>query len=359
MAFPGIASSKASRQTVPEYAPIQAILVSEELFLYDYHGAELATAITDAGAELWVATATSTKPHVVKALLHKSGVSSVALSHMGSLTLPHDNIWLRDFGPIAVQDMEPAGPVLKLIDLRYDDALPLSDKLPKELGRQLKIPVESLNIFVDGGNFLVAKDLCITSGPVEGSGTKELEPGTAALKSDHAATLGCREVLVLKNPPHAHIDMWAKVVDDRRILVNELTEKTLSVARTTGLLPQAQLIKESLDRMAAELGKHLDVIRVPMPLPYRGVFRTYTNSILVNGRAIIPSFKRFGWNYDDYPDVALTAYYETAVVKAYESVGLKPQLINADGMIFNGGAFHCVTVSLPKPFSYQSPLKGI
>jgi agmatine/peptidylarginine deiminase len=212
--------------------------------------------------------------------------------------------------------------------------------------------------YVDGGNLLVAGDVCVTTGPVGGTPKIPLDPSRPGLTKATGAALGCREVIVLDSPPHAHIDMWAKAVSDREILVSTVTEKTLSVARSSGSLHEAILIKDALNRMAHELAKTFTVTRIPLPLPYRGVFRTYTNAILVNGTAVVPRYVRFGWNYDDYPDKALEPYYEAEAAKAYAAAGFKPRFINADGMIFNGGAFHCVTVALPKPNGQPSPQKG-
>jgi agmatine/peptidylarginine deiminase len=106
-------------------------------------------------------------------------------------------------------------------------------------------------------------------------------------------------------------------------------------------------IKARLDELAVILSAHFKVKRLPMPLPYRGVFRTYANSLLVNNTAIVPRYHRYGWNYDDYPDAALAADYESKVAAIYREFGYDTRFVNADGLIFNGGAFHCVALQIP------------
>lgn len=84
-----------------------------------------------------------------------------------------------------------------------------------------------------------------------------------------------------------------------------------------------------------------------MPLPYRGAYRTFANAVLVNGTAIVPRFKHFGWKYDEYPDQKLEASYEAKTKKFYEKYGYRVSFVTADELIYNGGGFHCVTLQLP------------
>lgn len=335
---------------------MQSVLLSEDLFNYEYRAPELVAAIRDAGAKVLIATPVARTAADFRSLLEKWGVQTKDRKDTTALHLPHDNIWLRDYAPIPLVATTAGTPKLGLVDLRYDSGSKMNDTLPVALGAELKAPVVPVPVFLDGGNFLVAGDLCITSMPGPEGATTELQPGPLALKRDHAAALGCRDVLVLVDPPHVHLDMWAKVVSDRKILVNEIDAATMRIASERGSDYPASQLKQALDRMATELAKHLEVVRIPMPLPYRSVFRTYTNSLLINGHAIVPSFARFGWGYDDYPDAALLPDLEKQVAQVYETLGFHVRRINADGMIYNGGAFHCVTATLPKLDS--NPSKG-
>lgn len=346
-ASPGVADSKPTVRSVPEYAPVQSVILSEDLFNYEYRAVELATALVEAGAEVIVATPVERSAAEFERLTKKWDLPANARSQVRPLHLPHDNIWIRDYAPIPLVADAGTGPKLGLADLRVDGSSKANDAVPVALGKLLGAPVVQVPVFLDGGNFLVAGDLCITTnvGPDE---TIELQAGPLALKKEHGKALGCREVLVLNDPPHPHLDMWAKVVGERKILVNEIDPATMRLATELGSDYPTNLLRDSLDRMAAELSLHLEVVRIPMPLPYRGVFRTYTNSLLVNGLAVVPYFRKFGWGYDEYPDAAQLPGMERRVSQVYETLGFRVRLINADGMIYNGGAFHCVTSTLPK-----------
>lgn len=348
------AKPSAARHPIPEYGPVQAVVLAEDLFQYDYQAAELVEGILAAGAEVWVATPeTSGIARTRRAL--KTKLKKPALDRISVMVLPHRNIWLRDAGPLSVVREGPKGADLLFADLLYDVGQGADDALPRALGAKVQAPVETIDVAIDGGNFLVAGDLCLTSGPVAGNPPVP----NSTLSATQAMALGCRDVLVIQDPPHTHLDMWAKVVDDRRILVNEITDKTLAVAQASGFGPETKELKVALDRVAGVLASRLEVIRIPMPIPFRGVFRTYANALLLNGHALVPTYKSYGWNYAAYPDQTLAGYYEDAVVKAYRRAGFAPRLINADGMIFNGGAFHCVSISLPRPFSQPSSTKGM
>jgi agmatine/peptidylarginine deiminase len=199
-------------------------------------------------------------------------------------------------------------------------------------------------------------DTCFTSAPAPpGIATKsqlqgELEAGPRAFAAKHAQDVGCRKVVVLDDPPHEHLDMWMKVVADGKILVNELDEPTIGRARAMfGQVPEdVRKLKDRLDELAKTLAEHAEVTRLPMPLPYRHVFRTYANALLVNGTALIPSYERFGWSYDDYPDAALKEHFETRAAEVYARHGFRTRFVRADGLVYNGGAFHCVMLQLPK-----------
>ena len=312
---------------IPEYAPTATVLLSADLFAADYHAKELVEAIVAAGAKVAVATNAPQSDAELAMALRAHGIRSSAM--VNSLHVPHGNIWMRDYAPLVAISTQQE---LHFFDPIYDDpATKLNDRVPQELGQLLSVPVTTLALALDGGNFLTNGDLCFSSS-TDVPASKDRALGSLA-------NMGCRETIVFTAPPHAHLDMWAKIVNDHQVLVNELDEHTMAIAhRIYGHIPpELQQLHDSLDQKAVEWSHYLEVKRLPMPLPYRGAFRTYSNSV-----------QRFGWNYDSYPDAELASYYAKKVRRIYESLGFSVQTVNADGLIYNGGAFHCVTAQLPK-----------
>ena len=250
---------------------------------------------------------------------------------------------LQDYGPLVIADPNNHNARLKFASFRYEDpASELNNRFPSLMADKFNFESFSSPLVLDGGNFLAAGDFCFTS-------TQDLPKTEEVNVEPYLAKLGCRRTVVIKQAPHAHLDMWVKLVSDRQALVNELDARTLREAeRLYGHLPQELIkLRDSLDQKAAELSRFMQVTRIPMPLPYRGTFRSYANAILINHHAIVPSYSHFGWNYDEYPDAALKTDREQRVRRIYEQLGYQVEMINADGLIFNGGAFHCVTVPLP------------
>jgi agmatine/peptidylarginine deiminase len=332
-------------EPVPEYAPVQAVLLSEDLFSAGYHAPELLAAITAAKAEPWIVTAASRKTSELEAQLLEAGAKPEQLKAAAFFSIPHGNLWLRDYGPVMVREGDAPGS-LAFVDLKYDGAASVNDDFPRALGKRLAVPTSYVPALVDGGNLLTAGDFCFTSAEKKAS----LEDGPVAFAKRHGAALGCKTVLVVENPPHEHVDMWAKVVARDTVLVNELSADSLKLveAQYGHIPPDVEELKSRLDGGARQLEKAgMKVERIPMPLPYRGGFRTFANAVLVNGTAIVPSFKRFGWGYDDYPDAKLESSYEEAAKRAYERHGFRTSFVNADGLIFNGGGFHCVLLQIP------------
>ena len=340
-----VVSATPARHPVPEYAPVKAVLLSADLFEADYHAPELVKAIVDAGAEALVALPEGNDAAGLAAKLRAQGVPPAVLAHTRIVPLPHGNLWMRDYGPFPVR-VGARG--LMFADFRYSDPTSkANDEFPAAAGRFLGVPVQQVDVELDGGNFLTNGDFCFTSAddlPIR----RDANPGAEALPR-YGRRLGCRETVVVRNPPHPHLDMWAKIVDDRTVLVNQLDGAALRVAaQRTGQVPaDLRELSDTLNRKADELSRYLKVKRLPMPLPYRGTFRTFANALLVNGHAILPSYSRWGWGRDEYPDRALEAAYEARARKVYEAAGYRVAFVNADALVYNGGALRCVTSPVP------------
>lgn len=336
---------------VLETAPSQAVLLSEDLLDYEYNAPALIRAIRAAGAEAWIATnAPKADDKALRSRLAKEGLSTAELLGVRAVALPHGNIWLRDFGPLFARE----GSQLAAVDLRFEDpATKASDAFPLATAKHLGWTVTSVPLSVDGGNLLATRDYCFTSGDdlsLRGSvRTGGAAPTAETLKAFQQAT-GCAKLIEIEDPPHAHVDMWMKVVGEDTVLVNELDDETMAAARKHyGSVPaDIVALKKNLDEKARMLAKLVKVERLPMPLPYRGAFRTYANAALVNDVAITPSYERFGWNYDDYPDAAQKARYERLATAAYAKHGFAARFVRADGLTHNGGAFHCILLQIPR-----------
>ena len=198
---------------------------------------------------------------------------------------------------------------------------------------------------------------------------------------------GCTKVTIFPRMPYegtGHIDMWAKFLDNDTVMVNELRQEIVDLEWYTdeerGKVKEIQAYLEARSSDIRNLGFKL--IRIPMPAPvfsyyaytdatqkklvqYPDVFRSYTNSITVNGTAVTPRYQAIDANgglfdaatnvrigsmpiKEAYPDAALVQSYEDEARAAYESLGYRMNFVTVDNLISIGGAVHCVTMQIAK-----------
>lgn len=298
------------------------------LFEFNYHAAQLVEKIEAAGAVVEIVG---------------SEEKQVIETTRPSVVTPHSNIWIRDYGPIPVTE---DGKV-SFRGLVPNSPDPENNFFGEQLARKLAVPYLTAKIELDGGNFLTDGRKCYIAGPLEGS-----EINTAGLPTvtEMQNRLGCIDLIVITRPPHVHIDMFAKILGPDLVAVNVLDQTVLDFYRDPeGALPEElNELNDALNRSAQQFSQHLKVVRLPMPAPYKNTFRTYANAILVNGTAIIPDYELYGWNYGPYPDADLLPELKVKVAAVYHQAGFKPVFVNADGLIYNGGAFHCVSLHFPR-----------
>lgn len=310
---------------VAEFARVARVVLPAGLFEFNYHADQLADAIASAGAKVEIAGSAESDPN--------SGVT---------LTADHTNIWIRDYSPIPVI----ASGNMILRGFSYASRDPANNEFAAKLAEQIGFRFEYTNLSLEGGNFLTDGTKCYIAGPIDEHDTKVPVPSKEAVRRG----LGCADFVVIKQPPHVHIDMFAKILNPDTVAVNELDESAIELAlEPDGEVPEELLtLKNALDDAAKQFAQHLKVVRLPMPLPFKNSFRTYANAILVNGTAIIPAYHEYGWSYGPYPDATVLPEIQERAGEVYRQHGYKTVFVNADGLIYNGGAFHCVSAHVPE-----------
>lgn len=345
------------RRLVSEFEASDSIGISEDLITANYHVTSIIKGIFSAHAKVWVLTRPETNIAHIKKLLRDGGLTNRELKGVKFVPVAHGGPWLRDFGPQFL--LEFGGTPGRRISLALADPIyrdpsdPGSDLLPREMGRLLHAPVIPLSFDLDGGNLLAAGHTCLTSHM----------QGTAALGPDPINSLrdlGCKTLIDLDNAPHVHVDMWVKFVSRDLALVHELDQQTIDKAKEYfgGVPEELARLKHVLDQKANELGRYIQVKRLPLPLPHRNVFRSYANALLVNGSAIVPRYEHFGWTREQYPDQSLNREYERKVEKIYQEAGYKVVWVNGDALLYNGGGFRCASFQIPRLDSIISQGKG-
>lgn len=243
---------------------------------------------------------------------------------------PLDSIWTVDSGPFWITD---GGGNLASADLRYyfhrvnDDAIPA--KLADLMGTSTYRP----DLDLEGGNLMTdGQGMCFaTYKPAMVNLPRKL----LEIEDAMAMYLGCEKMIWLRRliaEGTGHVDMFSRILDPTTIIVGEYDP-----AEDPG---NAEILNYNAALLASETnlnGDPLDVHRIPMPSNNnRQVWRTYTNSVMVNDLVLVPTY-------------AQETTHEAQALAVYENLlpGKTVIGIDSDSIITSGGAIHCVTRTRP------------
>jgi len=339
----------------PEYAASDAVIVSLEL-MNIYEREDLVKAVMDTGVnKVWITVNRDSGQNLQSSAFSRlrqvlgtkiSKVAVVEQKDSGQVT-----VWARDWSPLGSLTEDGT---LRLLDLNYYPRRPADDATGRSFAGLTGIERISVPVYNEGGNFMTnSRGECLMSTRVTDANADVYKAGDMVLDADQIKEYyrdfaGCRSTTIFPRLPTettGHIDMWSKFVDDDTVLVGQISEETLAFA-TSGNRAMAKQIQGYLNDRAADIAElGYRVIRIPMPLPSPSLYRSYTNSLLLNGIAIIPQY--VSGNFSNYSDQTLISTYETKVRQIYEAMGYKAVFIPSDAMISSGGAVHCVTMQIP------------
>jgi len=262
---------------------------------------------------------------------------------MGRVDFVHtdfDAVWIRDYGPNFVNTLDGDR---EIVDLVYNRPRPNDDKVPWALGPALDVPVHKADLILPGGNIIfdgvggvILSDMVFDE--YHGS---DPDLTLEELKQYMADYLGVHQVIVLeqmKQDGTGHADMFCKLLNENTVIVGEYATPGDGAANNYEILNRnAELLANSVNGA----GEPFRVFRIPMP-PYRsGISYTHTNSILVNGKAIVPVYGQ------DTDEAALEVY--RTLLPGYEVVG-----VDSNGPIGSNGSLHCISHELnADPFELE------
>lgn len=240
----------------------------------------------------------------------------------------NDAFWTRDFGPITVElgDGTPA-----FVDMGYYWNRRRDDAVPTLLGSFFDVPVYRPPLSTEGGNFMTnGEGLCaVTEWMLE----ENPRYSSQSLANEMADYLGCSQLVILERMSGegtGHIDMFAKFTGPNTVLVGEYDPRVDPT--------NAAILDRNAERLASLRladGSRLRVVRIPMPDHYYDVYPSFTNSLLLNGTAFVPTYR----NASHLEQAAVNAYLE-ALPDGYEVV-----LIDSTDVIQIGGAIHCTAMA--------------
>lgn len=278
----------------------------------------------------------------IAADLVASGVTS---ERFRLVTLPTNDIWARDFGPITVfrngaavhKDFSFNGWGAKYASAA-DDAvtrgLAQAGLLPGTVETETAV-LEGGSIESDGAGTILTTTRCLLAASRAGGQARSRAQAEDLL----ARTLGAKRVLwlahgdLIGDDTDGHIDTLARFCDPGTIAYQAVGE---------GEDPQTQELKAMEAELQALRDAHGRAYRlIPLPMPAaihagdgRRLPAGYANFLITNRRVVVPT-------YNDAQDaVALDRL--RAAFPAHEVVGVDCRLL-----ITQNGSLHCTTMQIP------------
>jgi len=318
-----------------QWEPMQAVIVNWPVMyppLWDLH-AQMVENITPA-ADVTITVPAPMWAHAVCLYLHHRGhIGADLMGKIRFMTLPTNDIWVRDYGPIIGYDQNGQRVAFDAIyDHIPEYPQTLDDHMPIHWAGQQGMPLIPVDLHTEGGN----------------------------LWSDGAGTLIMTEQIFNENPGHDRASLerylhtlfdYEKLIITPRLRLESTghVDLILKLAAANHVLlsaPTSQSTGEELDQTAQlferetnAAGKPYSVDFLPTPRLYFNWFtypirRSYTNALTVNGRVLVPVYKL------PTDDTALRVYERA--MPGYEIVPIDCA-IGANG----GGAVHCMTKDVP------------
>lgn len=378
------------QRVVPEYAPSLGVVIAFPL-LYDYEQYKLVHDILDSGVEkLWLVAPGGTKQkgsQYLAEIRSRMGQQFDKLDILArdeawaiiryptedgrEVLIDYDKgeitAWARDWAPLGARSRSGE---LVLIDQNYYSQRPADDYVPTEMEKHLvdakrvSVPVHN-----EGGNFMLnSQGHCfMTERVVEANAEIAERLDQDQIVAFYKSFMGCTEVTIFPRLPYegtGHIDMWAKLVNDSTMIVAAIDDDILKLpAYNDEQRSKVQSMQKFLDERSDEIERMgFKVIRMPNPAPFfrnksvqEPIYRSYTNSLLVNKLALVPRYekpmRKRGDSADlQYPDQHVLAQFEEVVGRIYSELGYDVRWETTDNMIEHGGSVHCGTMQIGRQF---------
>lgn len=299
-----------------EYEPASAVLISYAG--YSSMLTSIAQAVTNkANAMIWVMSG-------------PQSMSGVPKEKYMNFSIPVDTVWMRDYGPFGLSKKQSKVAIIDTIYRHYqyrtDD-----DAVPQNVGKAQGIDVYPAGLILDGGNFMIDSygNLFMTERTYIWNSNKSKDEVNSILKNYFKIkNIYTFEYAGYPDEPAdgtGHIDMFMKLLNDHTVLIAKADTEPFKTA--------ADKAAKFFENRTAPNGNKYTVLRVTGYYK-NGTWYTYTNSLIVNGYVLMPSYSSYSSSNSD-------------AQKLYESAGLKVVQINSDISITNGGSIHCVTQLIP------------
>ena len=266
----------------------------------------------------------------------------IDMARVRFVTLPYDDTWLRDSGPITLR----AGAGFRLLDFRFTG---WGGKFEASLDDQLVEGLERAELFTEAERQAI--DFALEGGAIDtdGAGTllttwrclAERHPGldSDTLSTKLANWLQQDRVLWLDHgylegdDTDAHVDTLARFASPDSIVYQSCDDPADSH------YAELQAMGAELAALRTADGRPYRLFPLPWPQPVlddgRRLAASYANFLIVNGAVLMPA-------YGDAADSAA----QSVLADAFPGREIVP--VPCRSLIWQNGSLHCITMQLPE-----------
>ena len=266
----------------------------------------------------------------------------VDMARVRFVTVPYDDTWLRDSGPITLRD----GADFRLLDFRFtawggkfeagqDDliveALDAQGVFQSAARRRIDFALEGGGIETDGNGTLLTTWQCLHERHPDASREELTTRLCDWLRQDRVLWLehGALE----GDDTDAHIDTLARFAPDDAIVFQACDDETDSH------YADLEAMADEIAALRTKDGQPYRLFPLPWAQPIldngRRLAASYANYLIINGAVLMPA-------YGDAMDEAATA----VLAQAYP--GREIVQVPCRPLIWQNGRLHCITMQLPE-----------
>jgi agmatine deiminase len=245
-----------------------------------------------------------------------------SVKFLDDLQIPHNDIWIRDFGPFFVK----RGNALEAVSYEFNawgEKFPpwdLDNIVPEKIAELMNIPLKKYPWILEGGAMeFNGNGLCLTTAPCLFGEKRNSED----MLKDLQTSLGIESLKILPrgldgDHTDGHIDNLARFVEKNHVVMAAGFEQE----------------KKEIEIWLSENYEAVKVDVLPLPPQKQSMPASYMNFIFVNGGLVVPM-------YNCKADSLALDYFKK-IFPNREVIGM-----DCSAPIEEGGSLHCLSKQMP------------
>ncbi len=210
--------------------------------------------------------------------------NGVNMAQVEWVVAPNNSIWTRDYGPWFVFDGTGQQVIL---DHYYNrPTRPNDNVIPIVLGQLWNIPVVTHDLWHTGGNYMTeGHGLSYSSDLVWNENLGMTHAQIAQFMFDYYGVDAYNVLPDISPSGIHHIDTWGKLLDEETVLMKQVDPTHADYARIEANATTVAMLTN-------KYGRPFRVVRVYCPPIPSGNVASYTNSLILNNKVLVPTFNR-------------------------------------------------------------------